>query len=403
MYGHPFGPRLLQVEDARTYHHAGALPFSGEKRSGRAGTCCLRVTGWAVGSACRSRGLGRLVAGLLRLLHVLREIDVLGLRPPHRPDDDQDGAYDQEGERSVLEGHDLFESRLIVGVERREDDRQAVAEPETRGPHAGVEALVYVGGLKAPGPDDQAYDRGGQEDDQEQVLRGGAYEQVVQEGAQDRHDDACGYQERPASRPLADHARRDVGSGEHDVGDDQRDRKVRAGETDRVAEQTRQNGRGRIQRQPEAAHHHEDLQEVPQVLAAEQVLEGRFGASGLLPELRLVHRTGEVDHEGESDGGSDEERDPPAPLHVGGVETSGGHQEEQEHGYQGDGRVGQRIAGHDRRSVEAPLLSRAVFHRQRARRGVLAAEEDAVDEAQKYEDYDHCYAPLRVARQEGHQ
>src|SRR5215213_6951953 len=195
MYGHPFGPRLLQVEDARTYHHAGALPFSGEKRSGRAGTCCLRVTGWAVGSACRSRGLGRLVAGLLRLLHVLREIDVLGLRSPHRPDDDQDGAYDQEGERSVLEGHDLLQASLVVGIERREDDRQTVAKPETRSTNAGVEALVYVGGRKAPGPDDQGYDHGGEEDDQQEALWCGTYEQVVKERAHDCHDETSEYKE----------------------------------------------------------------------------------------------------------------------------------------------------------------------------------------------------------------
>jgi hypothetical protein len=152
-----------------------------------------------------------------------------------------------------------------------------------------------------------------------------------------------------------------------------------------------------------AAHHHEDLQEVPQVLAAEQVPEGSFGPSGLLPELRLAHGAHKVDHEGESDGGPDEERDPPAPLHVGGVQTPGRYPEEQEHGDEGDDCVGQRVAGLDDRPVEAPLLFRAVLHRQRARRGVLAAEEDAVDEAQEDEDNDHRYAPLLVARQEGHE
>ena len=97
------------------------------------------------------------------------------------------------------------------------------------------------------------------------------------------------------------------------------------------------------------------------------VLEGGFGSSGLLPELRFVHRTGEVDYEGEGEEGPDEERYPPAPLYVGGAETAGGHYEEQEHRDQGYGRVGQRVAGHDHSPVETPLLPRAVLHSQRAR------------------------------------
>src|SRR5215211_3560597 len=109
--GHVLRAGLLEVEDARTDYHAGVL--SDRTSSGRTmppGTTSLRATGCAVGSGRRSGGgFGRPVAGLLRLLQFLREIYILGLRSPRRPDDDQDGAYDQEGERSVLERHEPLE------------------------------------------------------------------------------------------------------------------------------------------------------------------------------------------------------------------------------------------------------------------------------------------------------
>src|SRR5215211_5433470 len=189
--GHAFRAGLLQVEDACADHHTGVLSFCDRKSSGRTvppRTPGLRATGRAVGRGSGG-GFGLPAAGLPSLLHILREINVSGLRSPRRPDADQDGAYDQEGERSVLEGHDLLQASLVVGIERREDDRQTVAKPETRSTHAGVEALVYVGGRKAPGPDDQGYDHSGKEDDQEEALRCGAYEQIVHERAHDRHDE----------------------------------------------------------------------------------------------------------------------------------------------------------------------------------------------------------------------
>jgi hypothetical protein len=115
---------------------------------------------------------------------------------------------------------------------------------------------------------------GRQEDDQKEVLRCRAQEQIVEEGSNDSHDGAYHDQERPATSTLADRTCRHIATGEHDVGDDKRDSDVSIGQSNRIAEQTGEDGRDRVERQPEAGHHHEDLQEVLQVVAAKQPFEG---------------------------------------------------------------------------------------------------------------------------------
>src|SRR5215204_2094851 len=104
--GHAFCAGLLQVEDTRADHHTGALIMCDRKSSGRTvppRTPGLRATGRAVGRGSGG-GFGLPAAGLPSLLHILREINVSGLRSPRRPDDDQDGAYDQEGSAVYSKG-----------------------------------------------------------------------------------------------------------------------------------------------------------------------------------------------------------------------------------------------------------------------------------------------------------
>src|SRR5215210_8787776 len=81
---------------------------------------------------------------------LLVEVHVLRLGAPRRAGEHEQGAYHQQGQRRVLEGHEAREAGLVEGVERRRDDRQTVAEAEARGPDAGPEALVDVCGREAP-------------------------------------------------------------------------------------------------------------------------------------------------------------------------------------------------------------------------------------------------------------
>src|SRR4028119_1702326 len=153
-------------------------------------------------------------SGLRRRAYLLVEVHVPRLRTPYRPDEHEQGAYHQQGQRRVLEGHEAGQTRLVESVERRGDNRQAVAEAEARGPDTGPEALVDVGGRQAPRRGYHYHDQRHEENNRKEALRGHAYEQVVEEGADRSHDDGVRYQVRPSSNPLADHAGHHVSSGE---------------------------------------------------------------------------------------------------------------------------------------------------------------------------------------------
>src|ERR687890_575044 len=109
------------------------------------------------------------------------------------------------------------------------------------------------------------------------------------------------------------------------------DRKSRRPTPRLIPPQARENRRDRLQRQPEASHQHEDLQEAQQVFPlGEQLPEGRSASPALFEDLRLIHEVYVVKDEGEGEEGPDDERYPPTPLHIGRVYVAGRYEEEQD-------------------------------------------------------------------------
>jgi hypothetical protein len=200
---------------------------------------------------------------------------------------------------------------------------------------------------------------------------------------------------------LREHAGAEVAQREDREGDDQHERGLRARQTQPVLEDGRHQRDDGIQAQPEAGHEHEHLGEAPDRVAREELLDRCVGVlvGARLEHLALLDLAAEVDDERGRQHAAEEERDPPAPGAVRRVRVAAGRDLEHDQRQRRDRDVGEREPEHHLGAVEPALVLGRVLHRQRGRRRVLTADEDADEEAQRDEQHHRGHAPLRITGQ----
>lgn len=135
---------------------------------------------------------------------------------------------------------------------------------------------------------------------------------------------------------------------------------------------------GHLGRKPEAHHHDEDLEKVATMMAGADFFQRRLAFFALHPDIRFRHRAVEK-QEREGQRATEQEGRPPAPLEV--LLVRRDPQQEAGNGRNQGEADGEGALQHA--ADEAAALFRDHLQRQGVVGGVLAAHEDATDEAQQ--------------------